>query len=129
MNPQDDLPTTRPPWALAIEQFGRDYLRDRRSERRWRVFFRLAWLVLFVLILWAILAARSHSNLPTGPHTALIEVRGEIASDAEASADHIISAVKSAFDEAGAQAIVLRINSPGGRTATAGIAPAGIRRL
>jgi protease-4 len=129
MNPQDDLPTTRPPWALAIEQFGRDYLRDRRSDRRWRVFFRLAWLMLFVMILWAILAARSHSNLPTGPHTALIEVRGEIAPDAEASADHIISALKSAFEEAGAQAIVLRINSPGGSPVQAGIVNDEIRRL
>jgi protease-4 len=129
MNPQDDLPTARPPWAVAIEDFGRDYLRDRRSERRWRIFFRLAWLVLFVLIVWAIIAARPRSNLPTGPHTALIEVRGEIASDAEASADHIVSALKSAFEEGSAQAIVLRINSPGGSPVQAGIVNDEIRRL
>jgi protease-4 len=129
MNAQDELPVDRPSWALSIEQFGRDYLRDRRSDRRWRVFFRLAWLVLFVLVLWAILSARNHSNLPTGPHTALIEVRGEIASDAEASADHLVSALKSAFEESNAKAIVLRINSPGGSPVQAGIVNDEIRRM
>jgi len=85
--------------------------------------------VLFVLVVAAIVAARPHSNLPTGPHTALIEVRGEIAPDGEASADHLISALKSAFEEAGAQAIVLRINSPGGSPVQAGIVNDEIRRL
>jgi protease-4 len=144
MNPPDDLPAApapfpeaspgpaapaKPAWAGAIEQFGRDYLRDRRSERRWRVFFRFSWLIFFLLMLWAVLAARSNSNLPTGPHTALIEVRGEIASDAEASADHIVSALKNAFEDAGSQAIVLRINSPGGSPVQAGIVYDEIRRL
>jgi protease-4 len=129
MNPQDDLPTPRPAWSLAIEQFGRDYLRDRRSERRWRIFFRLAWLGLFALVVLALFSARARTNIPTGPHTALIEVRGEIASDAEASADHLVSALKSAFEEANAQAIVLRINSPGGSPVQAGIVNDEIRRL
>ena len=144
MNPPDDLPAApapfpeaspgpaepaKPAWAGAIEQFGRDYLRDRRSERRWRFFFRFTWLLFLLLILWAILAARSNSSLPTGPHTALIEVRGEIAHDAEASADHIVSALKNAFEDAGSQAIVLRINSPGGSPVQAGIVYDEIRRL
>ncbi len=141
MNPQDELPAApapfppaesvpgQPAWAGAIEQFGRDYLNDRRSERRWRIVFRFAWLLLFLLVLWAILSARSHSNIPSGPHTALIEVRGEIANDAEASADHLISALKNAFEDAGAQAVVLRINSPGGSPVQAGIVNDEIRRL
>ena len=51
-----DIPTpseapTRPPGrtpaqggAAISEQLVRDYLQDRRSERRWWVFFRLTWL-------------------------------------------------------------------------------------
>ena len=30
-----------------VERFARDYLKEKRSERRWSIFFRLAWLVLF----------------------------------------------------------------------------------
>ena len=156
MNPQDDLPGSGPapqpstavpvqapalppPAAAAvavspgldgvIEKFARDYLRDRRSERRWRVFFRIVWFLILLMIVFSFLAARRAANVPTGPHTALIEVRGEIAADTEASAEHIVSALKTAFEEKTAQAIVLRINSPGGSPVQAGIVNDEIRRL
>ncbi|HJV62583.1 MAG TPA: S49 family peptidase [Albitalea sp.] len=150
MTSQDDLPGAGPaplsstpaPAAAAgsaasppsrldsvIEQFARDYMRDRRSERRWRLFFRWMWLVLLFLVLASMLAARKAANTPTGPHTALIEVRGEIASDTEASAERIVSALRSAFEEKTAQAVVLRINSPGGSPVQAGIVNDEIKRL
>jgi protease-4 len=116
-------------WNSLIETFARDYLKDRRTERRWRIFFRLSWLTLFVIVVWALASARNHATLPTGPHTALVEVRGEIASDAEASAENIVSAVKNAFEDDEAKAIVLRINSPGGSPVQAGIINDEIRRL
>ena len=153
MTPQDDLPgagpaplsepaasSAAPPVPSAaqagagrldgvIEQFARDYLQDRRSERRWRLFFRCMWLLLLLLLLWSVVAARKSASVPTGPHTALIEIRGEIAVDAEASAEHLSSALKNAFEDEGAQAIVLRINSPGGSPVQAGIINDEIRRL
>jgi len=114
--------------ALAA-QFARDYLQDRRSERRWRVFFRLAWLLLFALLLFFLWAQRNNAAVPTGPHTALIEIRGEIDAGSEASAENLVSAIKSAFEDSSAQAIVLRINSPGGSPVQAGIVNDEIRRL
>jgi protease-4 len=119
----------RPAWDGVVERFARDYLNDRRSERRWRVFFRLAWLGAFLLIAYASLSARNHAASPSGPHTALVELRGEIASDTEASAENIVSALKSAFEDKGAQAVVLRINSPGGSPVQAGIINDEIHRL
>ncbi|MFO1218941.1 MAG: S49 family peptidase [Burkholderiaceae bacterium] len=112
-----------------LEHLTRELLRDRRSERRWRVFFRLAWLGLFLFIAYATLMHRGHGAAPSGPHTALVEVRGEIAADSEASAERLVSALKSAFEDAGAQALVLRINSPGGSPVQAGIINDEIRRL
>ncbi|WP_280154634.1 S49 family peptidase [Piscinibacter sp. XHJ-5] len=155
MNPQDDLPGSGPtpppvkaepsftapaantaaaaavPRSLdhVIEQFASDYMKDRRSERRWRVFFRIMWFVLLLMLVLSFVNARRAANVPTGPHTALIEVRGEIAVDAEASAEHLVSALKTAFEDSGAQAIVLRINSPGGSPVQAGIINDEIRRL
>ena len=116
-------------WNVAVERFARDYLKDRRSERRWRVFFRLAWLLFFLLIAWAIYAQRYHAAVPSGPHTALIEVRGEIDAGSEASAENLVAALKNAFEDDGAQAVVLRINSPGGSPVQAGIVNDEIRRL
>jgi protease-4 len=112
-----------------LERLALEVLRDRRSERRWRVFFRLAWLGLALAVAWALLAQNARVSAPSGPHTALVEVRGEIAPDTEASAEILVSGLKSAFEDAGAQAVVLRINSPGGSPVQAGIVNDEIRRL
>jgi protease-4 len=119
----------RSSWDGVAEQFARDMLRDRRSERRWRIFFRLAWLLLVMSVAYALFAARTHATTPAGPHTALIEVRGEIAAEAEASAENLVPGIKTAFEDEGAKAIVLRINSPGGSPVQAGIINDEIRRL
>ena len=116
-------------WDFVAEQFARDMLRDRRADRRWRNFFRVSWLLLVMAIAYAIFAARNHANAPTGPHTALIEIRGEIAAGAEASAENLMPGIKTAFEDASAKAIVLRINSPGGSPVQAGIINDEIRRL
>jgi protease IV len=116
-------------WNALAAQFARDYLNDRRSERRWRVFFRLAWLLLFILVAWVAYAQRNHAAAPAGPHTALVEVRGEIDAGAEASAENLVASLKSAFEDDGAQAVVMRINSPGGSPVQAGIVNDEIRRL
>jgi protease-4 len=127
-SPTDRAPAPPAAWDGLPEQFARAYLSDRRSERRWRNFFRLSWLLLVMAVAYALFAARSHT-VPSGPHTALIEVRGEISADAEASAENLLPGIKSAFEDAGAKAIVLRINSPGGSPVQAGIINDEIRRL
>ena len=117
------------PLEGALEQFAHAYLRDRRSERRWRIFFRLLWLLFFVAIAWGVLAQRRHATSPSGPHTALVELKGEIASDADASAENVLAGLKSAFEDSGSQAVVLRINSPGGSPVQAGIINDEMRRM
>ena len=117
------------PLEGALEQFAHAYLRDRRSERRWRIFFRLLWLLVFVAIAWGIFAQRRHATSPSGPHTALVELKGEIASEADASAENVVAGLKSAFEDSGSQAVVLRINSPGGSPVQAGIINDEMRRM
>ena len=133
MTPQDESPEAAlarsTPLSGVLEQFARDYLKDRRSERRWRLVSRLAWLLLFLAVAVTLIASRGRASAPVGPHTALIEVRGEIAADAEASAENLLPGLKQAFEDAGAQAVVLRINSPGGSPVQAGIVHDEIVRL
>ncbi|MBT9458871.1 MAG: S49 family peptidase [Burkholderiaceae bacterium] len=112
-----------------LEQFAREYLRDRRSDRRWRSFFRLIWLGIIALFAWFLFLQRHHTPSPSGPHTALVEVRGEIAVDTEASAENLLAALRPAFEDHGAQAVVLRMNSPGGSPVQSGIVYDEIRRL
>jgi len=113
----------------AIERIALQLLQQQRSERRWRIFFRLAWLGLALAVFWGLLADRLGPTAPSTPHTALVDVRGEIGADTEASAEAMISALRSAFEDQGAQAVVLRINSPGGSPVQSGLINDEIRRL
>jgi len=117
------------PYEPALERIARELLRQQRSDRRWRVFFRLAWLGLAVAIAWSLFSHRVAPTAPSTPHTALVEVRGEIALDSDANAEAILSGLKSAFEDAGAVAVVLRINSPGGSPVQSGIVNDEIKRL
>ena len=124
---------TRPAVAVPLEQavhkLAQDLLRERRSERRWKIFFRLAWLGLALAVAWAIFVAGHLTAPPAGPHTALVEIRGAILADGQTSADAIIVGLRAAFESPGVQAVVLRINSPGGSPVQAGIVHAEIDRL
>ena len=113
----------------SLEKIARELLRQQRTDRRWRVFFRLAWFGLVVAVIWALFTTRVAPTAPTTPHTALVEVRGEIALESDANAESIVAGLKSAFEDQGALAVVLRINSPGGSPVQSGIVHDEIMRL
>ncbi|MDR7334775.1 S49 family peptidase [Roseateles asaccharophilus] len=140
--PNDDLPPPMqepvgvppPPPASALNepllaQLAQDFLRERRAERRWKTVFRLFWLLLAGLLVYSLWLQGRHVTPSATPHTALVEVRGEIAADTEASAEMLLAALKDAFKDEAAQAVVLRINSPGGSPVQAGIVFDEIKRL
>lgn len=104
-------------------------LNEQRLARRWRSFVRLAWLVFFIFIAWLVFSQNGPARSVSTPHTAVVEIKGEIASGAEASAEMIISALRGAFEDPGAQAVVLLINSPGGSPVQAGIINDELLRL
>jgi protease-4 len=104
-------------------------LEEQKQQRRWRVFFRLAWLLLFVAVLVLSFNKGGVSSSVSSPHTAVVQIKGEIAADSETSADSVIEALRSAFEEDSAKAVVLLINSPGGSPVQAGIINDEVRRL
>ncbi len=117
-----------PGLEATVERLAGQLLAMQRSERRWRLFFRLAWLLLALTLLVLLLLPVGPST-PSTPHTAMVELRGAIALDSEASAERLITGLRSAFEDAGAQAVMLRINSPGGSPVQAGLVNDEIRRL
>ena len=123
-------PATEPGWERAtFEKLMFATLEEQRAARRWRSFIRLAWLAFFVFLLWALMHRGAPSTDKTAPHTAVIEIKGEIASGGEASAENVVAAMRGAFEDTGAQAVVLLINSPGGSPVQAGIINDEIKRL
>ena len=113
-----------------LERLAFATLAEQRASRRWRIFFRFAWLALAATLAWAGLhRAGVGSSGPSQPHTAVVAIKGEIADGAEASAEWTVNALRAAFEDEGSQAIVLQINSPGGSPVQAGIINDEIRRL
>jgi len=117
-------------WERAtIEKLVLAQVNEQRAARRWKLFMRLTWLLVIGAVAWFVYQAETVHTPVTTPHTAVIEIRGEIASGAEASAENVISSLQSAFEDSGAQAIVLLIDSPGGSPVQAGIINDEITRL
>ena len=113
-----------------LEKLAFAALAEQRAARRWRIFFRLAWLLLFAGLVWTLASNEMASNASkSAPHTAVVNVKGEIASGADASAEYVVAALRSAFEDDGSKAVVLLINSPGGSPVQAGIINDEIVRL
>ena len=123
-------PPVEPGWERAtFEKLMLATLQEQRTARRWRNFFRLAWLAFLVFVLWTVMHRGAPSADKSAPHTAVIEIKGEISSDSEASAENVVAAMRAAFEDTGAQAVVLLIDSPGGSPVQAGIINDEIKRL
>ena len=119
-----------PGWERAtLEKLAFASLNEQRLARRWRTFVRLAWLAFFVAVVWIGINEGSASKDVTSPHTAVVNIKGEIADGGEASAELVLSSARAAFEDAGALAVVLLINSPGGSPVQAGIINDEIHRL
>jgi protease-4 len=104
-------------------------LNEQKSARRWKLGFRLAWLLLIGYVFWQIFSFSTSSSSPTFEHTALVTIVGEIGSDTQASAEKVMSAMRTALEDPGSQALVLLINSPGGSPVQAGLINDEITRL
>ncbi len=129
---QHRLPTPDDPdWDRAlINYMAADYLRGQRSRRRWSLIFKSLIFLYFVGILVAIAVPDVLDEMsPPEAHVALIEVKGTIAAESEASADNVISALRTAFETDAVKGIILRINSPGGSPVQAGYINDEIKRL
>lgn len=123
MTPSDDAERAALRELLLVE------LRARRSERRWRAIKRIGLLALLLGLLWLLWTERLADRGANQPHTAVIQIQGEIADDAEASADNLLPALRDALQDKNTRALILRINSPGGSPVQAGLVNDELRRL
>ncbi|AZZ91537.1 signal peptide peptidase SppA [Hahella sp. KA22] len=122
-------PGNQKEWRL-IEKMVMSSLNEQRKARRWGIFFKsLTFLYLFFIVIAISPGVGKNVAARTEPHTAVIEVNGVIAATEEANADAIVSALRDAFEEDAAKAVILRINSPGGSPVQSGYVYDEIGRL
>ena len=119
-----------PGWERAtLEKLAFAALNEQKATRHWKTFVRLSWLAFFIALVWLALHRGTPVRDTTVPHTAVVEVKGEIAAGADASAEFVTAALRAAFEDEGSKAVVLLINSPGGSPVQAGMVNDEILRL
>ena len=103
-------------------------LNEQRKSRRWVYVFKG---LMFIYLIAVLMLMIPSGDLPATKeaHTALVEINGVIAADAEANADTIVTGIRDAFDNLNAQGLILRLNTPGGSPVQAGIINDEIKRL
>ena len=104
-------------------------INEQRRSRRWSVFFKSLFFIYLFVIIFYIPTDWSKSSIKGGEHTALIDLQGVIAANAQASADRLIDSLRAAFKDKKTAAVILRINSPGGSPVQAGYVYDEIKRL
>ena len=112
-----------------LEKIALAGLQEQKRARNWGIFFKtLTFVYLFALLFFA-LEWIGPSTSSSGPHTAIIELHGEIGAGSEVNADDTVSSLRTAFEDKNTRGIILRINSPGGSPVQAGIINDEIHRL
>ena len=113
-----------------VRDFAFQALREQRLARRWGILFKtLAFLYAFALLGIFMAGDRLASDHAGQGHSALVEVKGVIGPDSEASADRVVSGLRKAFEDEGTTGVILRVNSPGGSPVQAGYINDEIVRL
>jgi protease-4 len=121
-----------PNWERnVLEKIALEGLVEQRRARRWGIFFKMLGFAYLTVVLVMVLDwGGSADKLGDGAkHTALVQMTGVIQAKGDASAERIMAALQSAFEDKGTQGVILRINSPGGSPVQSGMINDEIARL
>lgn len=111
-----------------ISKLAESGLREQKRARRWGIFFKLLTFAYLTIVLLIYVYPQVNKSSSTR-HTALVELNGVIADNEAASADNVVGALRDAFDNKNSEAVILRINSPGGSPVQSGYIYDEIKRL
>ena len=112
-----------------ITKLAQASLNEQKRARRWSIFFKFLIFGYITFILLLFVEPDIEKAKIAKKHTALVELQGIIADGETASADNIVTALKSAFEDEKTEGVILRINSPGGTPVQAGYISDEIVRL
>jgi len=115
----------------ALERIASAGLVEQRRSRRWGIFFKTLGFLYFSLFLIGLFAIdrADYGASSTQPHTAMVRLDGIIADGQSASAEQINQALRDAFANVFAKAVIIKINSPGGSPVQSAQINKEIRRL
>ena len=113
----------------ALERLLLAHLDEQRRARRWGIFFKSMGLLWLIALIAMLMSLADGGFVSTKPHTALVDLQGQIGGQDGVNAEMLNAALNAAFADRHTRAVVLRINSPGGSPVQAGQIYDEIKRL
>lgn len=102
-------------WETAtLKDISIEHLREKKRSRRWKIFFQFLAFAYASIFLLSMVDWSGVSQTKNTKHTAVVSLKGVIADGQAASAEEINKLLRSAFEDDSSEAVVLKINSPGG---------------
>ncbi len=108
-------------WSL-LENVLTQNMVEKRRARRWKIFFRSVYLVCFIAIgAFFINNSGIDHNESKGEFVAVLPLEGQIGAGEAIDANVVLGLLDDAYSHSGIQALVLKMNSPGGSPVHSGI--------
>lgn len=98
-----------------MEKFILEVLKEQRCARRWKIFFRLIWLAIVIIISISAIFTNKHgeSLIKSGKEVAVINLNG-IISNENNTYKNLADSLTTALKNKNTVAVIIRANSPGG---------------
>jgi protease-4 len=123
-------PRSNKEWKL-IEKMVMSSQDEQRKARRWGIFFKALMFcyLFFALMIFSPGMWNSDGPSSNAPHVALVDLKGIIMDDSQASADRLVKGLRDAFEAEKSLGVIIRVNSPGGSPVQSGLVYREVRRL
>lgn len=95
---------------IVVEHFKEK--KQQQTRRKWRRILIVTALIIGVVYFFY--AHKAEVSMRMTPHVGLIDIKGEIFDQQSANADNLSKSLHAAYESTGLQAVVFRIDSPGG---------------
>ncbi|MHA7841070.1 MAG: S49 family peptidase [Gammaproteobacteria bacterium] len=120
-----------PTWErYTIEKILMETIKEQRRQRRWRIFFRIIYLLLLISVIFMLKPEHAMDYTKRNKtHSSLVSIEGPIMSDNHNNADDIMESLKAAFEDPKTKGVIIRLNSPGGSPVQADEIYGAIRAL
>lgn len=108
-------------WSL-LEDVLKENVLEKRRTRRWKIFFRSVYLVCFIAIsVYLLNESDVEANVSRGDFVAVLPLDGQIGAGQSIDANIVVDLLEDAYAQSGIQALILKLNSPGGSPVHSGI--------
>lgn len=104
------------------------HLNEKKTSRRWGIFFKLLLLSSIIITTLIILTTNNLSD-KNKEHVAIIEINHEISPTSKSNSKNVINSINDAFNNRNSKAIIIKINSPGGTPVQSNIIHNHIKKL